>query len=102
MIAAAARLGIGPPRALWHMTPRELELAAGAWQARQTRALEWADALAWLTGGYAALGVRAPKRYPGRPNGVRGGETMTDDEMKRAALAFAARHQGGEAHERGA
>ena len=98
MIAAAARLGIGPPRALWHMKPRELELAAAARQAQQARALDWADALAWLAGGYAALGVRAPKRYPRRPNGVRRGGTMTDEEMKRAALAFAARHGGGEKH----
>ena len=102
MIAAAARQGIGAPRDLWHMTPTELELAAEAWRAAQARALERADALAWLAGGYAALGVRAPRRYPRRPNGVRQARTMTDEEMKRAALAFAARHQGGEAHERDA
>lgn len=98
MIEAAARLGIAPLRALWRLTPAELELAAAAWQGAQARRLEWADALAWLVGSYVAVGLHAPKRYPKRPGGVRRTGQMTDEEMKRAALAFAARHQGGEAH----
>ena len=96
MIEEAARQGVGPPRALWRMTPRELELALEAERRRQARALEWADALAWLTGGYAALGVRAPRRYPRRPSGAGERRTMTDEEMKRAALEFAARWKEGE------
>ena len=92
----AARLGLAPARALWHMTPKELELAVQAEKARQASRLEWADALAWLAGGYAALGVHAPQRYPRRPEGLRSGGEMTDAEMERAALAFAARRTGGE------
>ena len=80
------------------MTPVELELAAAARQNRRALALEWADTLAWLAGGYAALGVHAPQRFPRQPNGVHAARAMTDEEMKRAALAFAAHNGGGTEH----
>ena len=80
------------------MTPAELESAAEALTAARRQAIERADALAWLIGSYVAVGVHAPKKYPKKPGGLRSARQMTDEEMKRAALAFAARHGGGEEH----
>ena len=90
----AARQGIAPYRELWHMTPRELELGIAAQRDQNARRLEEADLLAWLAGGYAALALRAPKRYPKRPAGVRAQTEMSDAEMERALRGFAARRKG--------
>lgn len=98
MIAKAAEAGVGCERDLWRMSAAELERAIAAHRARQKRELERIDLICWLAGSYAAVGMHAPKRYPRRPNGLRGGRNMTDEEMKRAAIAFAARHTGGERH----
>lgn len=98
MIAQAAQAGVGAERDLWRMTAAELERAIAAHRARQARELELIDLLSWLAGSYAAVGTHAPKRYPKRPNGLKHRKNMTDEEMKRAAVAFAARHTGGERH----
>ena len=98
MIAKAAEAGVAPEKDLWRMSAAELERAIAAHRTRQARELEMIDLLAWLAGSYAAVGTHAPKKYPRRPNGLRGRKNMTDEEMKRAAVAFAARHTGGERH----
>ena len=98
MIASAAEVGVGAERELWRMTAAELGRAIAAHRRRQERELELIDLIGWLAGSYAAVGMHAPKRYPKRPNGLKSRKTMTDDEMKRAAVAFAARHTGGERH----
>ncbi len=98
MIAKAAEAGVASEKEMWRMSAAELERAIAAHRARQAREMEMIDLLCWLAGSYAAVGMHAPKRYPRRPNGLRGGGNMTDEEMKRAALRFAARHTGGERH----
>lgn len=92
IIRRAAEAGAMDAGRFWQMTPVEIEWALAALAARQRRALEQADLLAWLTGRYVAFAAHAPKRYPRRPDGVRTeNRPMSDAEMKRVLMNLAGR-----------
>lgn len=66
------------------MTPVEIGWALEAFAARERRAMERADALAWLVGRYVAVGLNAPRRYPRKPDGVKQKvREMSPEEMKK-------------------
>lgn len=95
IIEQAARAGMPGAMDMWRISPEEMRLKLLAFSAAQHDMLKQADTAAWLTGYYTALGINAPKRFPKKPNGIARREHMTDEQMKRAALAFAAKHGGG-------
>lgn len=92
IVRRAAEVGVPDAGRFFDMTPVEIEWALAAFAARQRRALEQADLLAWLAGRYFAFAMHAPKRYPKRPDGIQK-ETrpMSDAEMKRVFMALAGR-----------
>ena len=74
------------------MTPAEIEWELTAFAARERRAMERLDDLAWLTGRYVSIGVNAPRRYPRRPEAVaRAPAEMDGAEMKRVFQNLMAR-----------
>ncbi len=92
MTERAAEAGWQDAEKLWHMTPREIELAFKALAAQERRRMARADALAWLMGRYAAIAWHAPRRYPHRPDGVVCDRPpMREAEMKRVLLNIARR-----------
>ena len=91
LVERAARAGMSGAWALLSRTPREIDAELCAWAERRRRQWEDMEILAWRMGGYAMVGMHAPKRYPRRPDvRVSGARPMTDDEMKRAFAAMAA------------
>ena len=87
----AAQAGLSGAWELLARTPREIEAELRAWAERRRREQEDMELLAWRMGGYAMVGVHAPKRYPRRPNvQANRARRMTDGEMKRAFAAMAA------------
>ena len=89
---AAARAGFPAPQTLLDCTPREAQWALQSFAAQRRRELELADALGWLAGQYAAIGLNAPGRYPRKPCGVGAfQESMNDEQMKSAFLRMAQR-----------
>lgn len=89
----AAEAGFPCPAQLFLMTPKQVEWELTAFAARRRREIENIDALAWLTGQYAAIGVHAPKKYPKRPGSEKSERVMSDEEMKRALLNLAGRSE---------
>ena len=91
LVERAARAGMSGAWALLSRTPREIDTELCAWAERRRRQREDMEILAWRMGGYAMVGVHAPKRYPRRPNvQANRARRMTDGEMKRAFAAMAA------------
>ena len=92
IVECAADAGISGAAGLLDRTPAEIELELRAAAARQMREMEQLDALAWLTGRYAAIGWHAPRKYPKRPEGVRRtAPAMSDQAMKDVFLGMARR-----------
>ena len=88
----AAEAGFSDAGRLMSLTPVEIGWELAAFAARRRLEMERLDDLAWLVGRYAAIGVNAPKKYPGRPDGVvRKSRQMDDAEMKRVFLDLAGR-----------
>lgn len=97
LMESAAEAGVAEAKDFMRMTPREIALTIKANEAKRREALESIDLLAWLAGGYAAMGVNAPRRYPKRPDRItKRPARMTDAEMK-AALFRLAGHNGRDA-----
>lgn len=96
IVSQAAEAGFPRASQLFSLTPVEIAWELDAFAARERRANERIDALAWLTGRYAAIGVHAPRKYPNRPECVkRRAEPMTDADMKRVFLNLAGRSEDG-------
>ena len=90
LMESAAEMGYPGVRELPGMTPREIEWTLRAFATQEKRRMERLDALAWLTGRYAAVGVNAPGKYPKKPDGLRREKRrMTDAEMKRVFAGLA-------------
>lgn len=97
LMRIAADAGMDGAWMLLSLTPREIEAAFRAAAEKRRRALELADAAAWLTGRYILAAVHAPRRYPRRPDGVLHRKREMDaDAMKRvfAAMAVQRRENG--------
>ncbi|NLF28280.1 MAG: hypothetical protein GX592_10310 [Clostridiales bacterium] len=91
-----AAMGVPGAGGFFDRTPREIEWEVLALAHRRSERAEELSALAWLAGGYVALGVNAPRRYPATPPAPRGrARTMTAGEMKRVFQSLAGRREEG-------
>lgn len=88
LLSRAAALGV--EENLADRTPKEIERILIARAAREKREMERLDAAAWLIGGYVALAILTPAKYPKKPCGLRPRE-MQDDEMKAVLIQMAQR-----------
>jgi len=87
-----AAMGVPGAGGFFDRTPREIEWEILAFARGKTERAEELSALAWLAGGYVALGVNAPRRYPARPPALRErSRTMAAGEMKRVFQSLAGR-----------
>ena len=71
MIDEAVRQGVCDAHSAWHMTPRELMARIERLARRREDELRSLDTLAWLVGQYVAVALKAPGRYPAKPDRVR-------------------------------
>ena len=89
-------MGVPGAGGFFDRTPREIEWEVSALAGRRSERAEELSALAWLVGGYVALGVNAPRRYPAKPPAPRErARTMTAGEMKRVFQSLAGKREEG-------
>jgi len=87
VLEAAARAGFPDPDRLWRMTPAAMERAVSAYGAQAARD----DRRAWMAGYYCAIAYHSPGRFPRKPHLVhQTPKIMTEEEMRRTMMAFAA------------
>ena len=93
IVQAAVESGVCSEHEAWHMTPGELMRRVEAAVCRRTRRMKDMDALAWLIGQYAAVGINSPGRYPAQPDRVR--MRASGDEQMRQLMKRMASGRGG-------